>query len=80
MGFRNSLISESGAIARSRASITVASDRLSCKQEELLQLQGEITGILSKYMNLEHTDFEIRLEIVCRTKRGVRDVKTIQIK
>lgn len=72
--------SASGAIARARTKLTIASDRLDCGQEELQQMQREITDILSKYLNLDRRVFEVRMDIVCRTKRGVQDVKTIQIK
>lgn len=70
----------SGGIAKARTSLTIATDRLSCNQEEFQQMQKELQEVLSKYLNLENENYEIQLEIVYRTKRGVQDVKTIQIK
>lgn len=70
----------SGKIAKARTELTIASDRIDCSQDETEQMRAEIAGILSKYMNLDKELFEIRIEIIGRTKRGVRDVKTIQIK
>lgn len=70
----------SGKIAKARAELTIASDRIDCSQDETEQMRREIADILSKYMNLDRELFEIRIEIIGRTKRGARDVKTIQIK
>lgn len=66
-------------VARMRTRLAVASDRLSCNQEEYTQMQNELKAVLSKYMNLESESFEIQIEIVYGTKRGVQNVKTIQI-
>ncbi len=70
----------SGRIAKARTELTVASDRLDCNQTEMAQMRREVADLLSKYMDLESELFEIRIEIISRTKRGVKDVKTIQIK
>lgn len=70
----------SGAIARARAELTIASDRLDCSQEELQQMRKEIVTILSRYLNLDSDRFEVRMDIVYEIKQGVQDVKTIQIK
>lgn len=78
--FRHRSYSSSGEIARARAELTVASDRLDCGQNELQQMRKEILAILSRYLNLEDGLFEIRMDIVYEINRGVQDVKTIQIK
>ena len=78
--FQKDFLRTSGQIARERTRLTVASDRLSCNQDELRQLQKEVMGVLSKYMNLDKEALKIRIDIVSGTKRGVHDVKTIQIK
>jgi cell division topological specificity factor MinE len=70
----------SGGIAKARTSLTIAADRLSCNQEEFQQMRRELKDVLLKYLDLENNNYEIQLEIVYRTKRGVQDVKTIQIK
>ncbi len=70
----------SGEVARVRAKLTVASDRLGCGQGELQQMQKELMAVLAKYMNLGGDGLEIRMDIVRRIKQGVQDVKTIQIK
>ena len=70
----------SGAVARARAELTIASDRLDCSQEELRQIRKEIVNILSRYLNLDSDRFEVRMDIVYEIKQGVQDVKTIQIK
>lgn len=70
----------SGEIAKARAELTVASDRLDCSQDETARMREEIMNALSKYMSLEEETVEIRLQIASRTKRGLKDVKTIQIK
>ncbi len=70
----------SGKIAKARTKLTVASDRLDCSQEELSRMQEEVMDLLAKYMNLEKEMYEIRIQIITRAKRGVRNVKTIQIK
>jgi septum formation topological specificity factor MinE len=80
MRSRKNFPSTSGKIARARAHLTVSCDRLSCNQEALLQMQRELQDVLSKYFNLDKDVYEMRLEIVYRTKRGVQDAKTIQIK
>lgn len=69
----------SGEIAKSRAVLTVASDRLNASPEELLQMKKEISDILTRYLDLNDT-FEIRVELIQKRNQGVQDVKTIQIK
>lgn len=80
MAYRKHFPSSSGRIAKARTHLTIASDRLSCSPEEFQQMQKELEDVLSKYLNLDKHVFDIRLQIACRTKRGVQDVKTIQIK
>ena len=70
----------SGKIAKARTKLTIASDRLDCNQEELSRMQEEVMDLLVKYMNLGRESYEIKLQIITRTKRGVKNVKTIQIK
>ncbi len=70
----------SGEIAKARTELTVASDRLDCSQEETTRMREELMHTLSKYMSLDNELFEIQIQIVYRTKRGVRNVKTIPIK
>ena len=77
---RDHFIRTSGKIAKARAKLTIASDRLNCNQDEMRQMQEEMINILSKYVDMGEEMFEVRMDIVCRTKRGVQDVKTIQIK
>ncbi|MDY3249232.1 MAG: cell division topological specificity factor MinE [Candidatus Choladocola sp.] len=78
--YRNHVLRTSGQIAKSRAELAVASDRLDCNQDEMQQMQKDIVNILTRYMNLDKSVFEIRMDIVYEIKRGIRDVKTIQIK
>lgn len=77
---RNHMLCTSGEIAKARAELAVASDRLDCSVEDTQQMQTEIVNILSKYLNLDNEIFEIHMNIVYEIKRGIRDVKTIQIK
>lgn len=78
--YRDRILLTSGEIAKARAELAVTSDRLDCSAEDIQQMQKEIVNILSKYLNLEHEIFEIHMNIVYEIKRGIRDVKTIQIK
>lgn len=80
MAYRKNLPSSSGRIAKARTRLTIASDRLACNPEEIQQMQKELEEVLSKYMSIDKHVFDIRLQIVYRTRRGVQDVKTIQIK
>ncbi|MFR8548647.1 MAG: cell division topological specificity factor MinE [Lachnospiraceae bacterium] len=80
MAHRKNCLNTSGKIAKARAKLLVASDRLSCNQDEFCQMKKEVLEILSKYLNLEKDVFEIRMDIVCTARQGVQDVKTIQIK
>lgn len=80
MAYRKNSPDTSGRIAKARTRLTIAADRLSCNQEEFNQMQKELLDVLSKYFNLDKNYFGIQLEIIYRTKRGVQDVKTIQIK
>lgn len=77
---RKGYLHTSREIAKARAELTVASDRLGCHQEELGQLRREILDTLSKYLNPDLDIFEIRMDFVYERKQGVQDVKTIQIK
>ena len=58
---RNQLLRTSGEIAKARAELAVASDRLDCSVEDTQQMQTEIVNILSKYLNLDNEIFEIEL-------------------
>lgn len=78
--YRDRSLHTSGKIAKARTKLTIASDRLDCNQDELQQMQEEIIQTLSKYVDLEQDIFHVQIDIVERTKRGVQDVKTIQIK
>ena len=69
----------SGEIAKNRAGLTVASDRLTASPEELQQMKKEIADILTRYLNLSDA-FEIRVDLIQKRNQGVQDVKTIQIK
>ena len=69
----------SGEIAKNRAVLTVASDRLDASPEELQQMKKEIADILTRYLNLNDA-FEIRVDLIQKRNQGVQDVKTIQIK
>ena len=77
---REAALCTSGEIAKARTKLTIASDRLDCSPEDLVLLRSEIVNILSKYMNLNDSVFEIRMDIVYGLSRGIQDVKTIQIK
>lgn len=78
--YRAQSMQTSGEIAKARAQATIAGDRISCNPEELQQMQKELVNILSKYMNLDHQVFEIKMNIIYEVNRGIQDVKTIQIK
>ena len=69
----------SGEIAKNRAVLTVASDRLNASPEELQQMKKEIADLLTRYLNLNDA-FEIRVDLIQKRNQGVQDVKTIQIK
>lgn len=69
----------SGEIAKNRACLTVASDRLNASPEELQQMKKEIADIITRYLNLSDS-FEIRVDLIQKRNQGVQDVKTIQIK
>ena len=77
---RKKALLTSGQIAKLRTRQTVSSDRLSCTPEEFQQMKKEIVNILFRYLNLDETVSEIRVEIVHEIKQGVSYVKTVQIK
>lgn len=70
----------SSRIAKMRTRQTVASDRLSCTPEEFGQMKKEFMNILSRYLDLDDTVTEIRVDIVHEIKQGVPYVKTVQIR
>ena len=70
----------SSRIAKMRVRETIASDRLSCTPEEFGQMKKEFVSILSRYLYLDDTVTEIRVDIVHEMKQGVPYVKTVQIK
>ncbi|MCD8338132.1 MAG: cell division topological specificity factor MinE [Lachnospiraceae bacterium] len=67
-------------IAKTRAELTVSADRLDCNPDLLTQMRRDVAEVLAKYINTEEDNLEIRLSFLCRWKRGISDVKTIQIK
>ncbi|MCC8066452.1 MAG: cell division topological specificity factor MinE [Clostridiales bacterium] len=70
----------SGEIAKTRAGLTVSADRLDCDPKVLPQMCRELTDVLSKYINTDDDEISIRITFFYRMKRGISDVKTIQIK
>lgn len=78
--YRPHALRTSGEIAKTRAEMAIAGDRLGCKPEELQQMRKEIVNILSKYMNLDEKVFAVQMNIIYEINRGMQDVKTIQIK
>ncbi|MCD8021676.1 MAG: cell division topological specificity factor MinE [Lachnospiraceae bacterium] len=70
----------SGEIAKTRAQLAVSGDRMDCNPEQLYRMRQEITDVLAKYLNTDDDCLEIRINFQYRRKRGISDVKTIQIK
>ena len=70
----------SGRIARERLKGVVLADRLCCSPEITEQIKEDMMQVLSKYMDLDNTRVEIQLNISREAERGVKHVKTIQIK
>ena len=77
---RKRKLQTSSRIAKMRVRETIASDRLSCTPEEFGQMKKEFVNILSRYLYLDDTVTEIRVDIVHEIKQGVPYVKTVQIK
>ena len=77
---RKRRLQTSSRIAKMRVRETIASDRLSCTPEEFGQMKKEFVNILSRYLYLDDTVTEIRVDIVHEIKQGVPYVKTVQIK
>ncbi len=77
---RNYSLLTSGEIAKARTELTIASDRLDCNPEDMQQMRSEVLNVLTKYLRLDETVFEIRMDFVYEINRGKWDVKTIQIK
>lgn len=69
----------SGAVAKLRLEQTLDSDFLECDPQQAALMKKEILEILSRYMNVKKVQ-QIRLDIIREQVRGVRYVKTIQIK
>ncbi|MCD8397673.1 MAG: cell division topological specificity factor MinE [Lachnospiraceae bacterium] len=67
-------------IAKTRTELTICADRLDCNPDLLAQMRRDVEEVLSKYINTEEENLEIRMSFLCRWKRGISDVKTIQIK
>ncbi|MCD7834647.1 MAG: cell division topological specificity factor MinE [Lachnospiraceae bacterium] len=67
-------------IAKARTELTVSADRLDSNPDLLVQMRHDVAEVLSKYINTEEENLEIRISFLCRWKRGISDVKTIQIK
>lgn len=78
--YKNNGLITSGQIAKTRAKMTIAGDRLGCKPDELHQMKKEFVNILARYMTIEKECCKITLNIHYETNRGIQDVKTIQIK
>jgi septum formation topological specificity factor MinE len=74
------VICSSGGIAKERAALMIASDRLSSNEEEFVRMREELLQLLSRYMDLDFEQLQVQIKIVLKTRQGVQDVKTIQIK
>ncbi|MCD8104717.1 MAG: cell division topological specificity factor MinE [Lachnospiraceae bacterium] len=69
----------SGEIAKARARLAVSADRVERDPATIDQLRGELTDVLAKYFPVDDDNMEIRLSFLY-IKRGMSDVKTIQVK
>ncbi|MCC8046159.1 MAG: cell division topological specificity factor MinE [Clostridiales bacterium] len=74
---KNGLLT-SGEIAKTRARLAVSADRLEHNPELIAEMQKELVDVLSKYFHIDD-GMEVRLSFLYK-KRGMSDVKTIQIK
>ncbi|MCD7885297.1 MAG: cell division topological specificity factor MinE [Lachnospiraceae bacterium] len=68
----------SGEIAKARTRLAVSADRLERNPALIAGMRKELTDVLSKYFYMDD-ELEVRLSFLY-TKRGIADVKTIQIK
>ena len=60
--FRNSKSQSSGAAAKERLQLVLASDRSHIPPEQLLAIKDEIIAVISKYVNIVEDKVEIRVE------------------
>ncbi|MCD7744350.1 MAG: cell division topological specificity factor MinE [Lachnospiraceae bacterium] len=72
----------SGEIAKARAGLAVAADRMDCNPELIGQMRREMTDVLAKYINTDDESTGVSINFFCKymTKWGISDVKTIPIK
>ncbi|MCC8106495.1 MAG: cell division topological specificity factor MinE [Clostridiales bacterium] len=83
-----SIFHTSGEIAKTRTELTVSADRLDSSPDRMDELRREMTGVLAKYINIENDSIRICITFARDSipesgvvrKRGISDVKTIQIK
>ncbi|MCD7955880.1 MAG: cell division topological specificity factor MinE [Lachnospiraceae bacterium] len=68
----------SGEIAKARTRLAVSSDRLERNPALIAEMRKELADVLSKYFHMDD-EMEVRLSFLY-LKRGMSDVKTIQIK
>ena len=78
--FRVFFKKNSGSISRERLKGVILADRLCCSPETTDRIKKDISQVLSKYIELDHMKVKIRLDISRESGRGVKHVKTIQIK
>ncbi|MDO4522874.1 MAG: cell division topological specificity factor MinE [Eubacteriales bacterium] len=70
----------SGEVARDRLELLLLAEKMKSSPELMLQMKREIQRVLEKYLNLEHTEISIQMDIRGEIKQGMEHVKTIQIK
>lgn len=80
MIFRRLHKKNSGGIARDRLKVVLLSDHMNCTPEVIDLMRQDMLRVLRKHLEIDAAEVNIQIEISKRTKQGVKDVKTIQIK
>ena len=67
-------------VAKERLELLLTADHMHSSPELMEQMKKEIQEVIRKYLNMDHVQINIQIELTNDIKQGAEYVKTIQIK
>lgn len=69
-----------GNVAKDRLEFLLLSERMQSSPEMMEQMKKELQDVIRKYLNTDHVQMNIQIDLTNDVEQGVKHVKTIQIK
>lgn len=68
------------SVAKERLELLLTAEHMQSSPELMEQMKKEIQEVVRKYMNTDHVQLKIQIDLLSEREQGTKNVKTIQIK